>query len=245
MSAASIVPVLARPRAHRRVVVLTGAGISASAGLSTYRGPGGLWEARPELAAALRAGVSIHRLWEALGPMRRSLQGIEPTAAHRALAAFEDHLEALGGALTVITQNVDGLHQRAGSRAVIEYHGALRRSRCADRRCDLPAFVDDTVPEVAPLCPRCGDFIRPDVVLFDEAIGVREEIAAKRALQACDLFIAVGTSGMVWPAASFVREAEYAGAATIDVNLVGIADSPYEETILGAADEVLPALLAG
>src|SRR4051812_7864384 len=120
-----IVPLSKRDRAYHRIVVLTGAGIGASAGLPTFRGPDGLWTKNPELASALVAGASPDLMWKALGPIRAALAGAQPTAAHRALAGFQ-----AAGTLTVITQNIDGLHERAGTGNVIALHGRLLRTRC-------------------------------------------------------------------------------------------------------------------
>ncbi|MEZ4385856.1 MAG: Sir2 family NAD-dependent protein deacetylase [Nannocystaceae bacterium] len=235
-------PLAARPERYRKVVVLTGAGVSVASGLPSYRGPGGLWESDPALAKALVAGASLDTMWAALGPLRAALMDAVPNAAHRALADYEARLRQGGGELTLITQNVDGLHQRAGSRDVVEYHGALQRSRCLG----LCGSFDDPAPHRStPRCPRCGAPLRPDVVLFDETIGIHEERRAKRALADCDLFMAIGTSGTVWPAASFVRAADYAGARTLYVNLTPLegAWEAYHEVILGRAEAVLPGLL--
>jgi NAD-dependent deacetylase len=228
-------------RSFRNVVVLTGAGVSVASGLPTYRGAAGLWTKDPELANALRAGASPEVVWRGLVPIRARLAEARPNAAHLALASFERAIVDDGGAFTLVTQNVDGLHQAAGSVRVIEYHGALRRSRCS--ACDLPPFEDASASETPPPCPRCGAPLRPDVVLFDEMIGADEEVGAKRALRDCDLFLAIGTSGTVWPASSFVRAAEYAGAHTVLINAESVPGAPYAEIILGAAEEVLPALL--
>jgi NAD-dependent deacetylase len=232
----SIVPLSQRGRAFRRIVVLTGAGISASAGLPTFRGPGGLWTRNPELADALVAGADPDLMWKALGPLREALRTAAPTAAHVAIARY-----STPGALTVITQNVDGLHQRAGSHDVIALHGELLRTRCS--ACDAPAF-DDAVPHAsAPPCPACGKPQRPDIVLFEEALGAAEEMGSKRALRDCELFVAIGTSGTVWPAASFVRSAAFEGAHTILLNLTPTdGDRGFEEVHHGAADDLVPAL---
>lgn len=229
-------------KAFHRVVVLTGAGVSVASGLPTYRGAAGLWTKDPALADSLRAGASPEVIWRALAPLRAKVAEARPNAAHVALASFEKTIIEAGGAFTLITQNVDGLHRAAGSRNVIEFHGALRRTRCT--ACPLPPFDDDTTSERPPPCPQCGAPLRPAVVLFDEMIGADEEVAAKRALRDCDLFLAVGTSGTVWPASSFVRSAEYEGAHTVLVNAEAVEGAPYAEIIVGAAEEVLPPLLA-
>ena len=239
-----------RPLAERgpfeRIVVLTGAGISVAAGLPTYRGPGGLWERDPRLAAALVAGADPSLVWSVLGPLRPTVAAARPTRAHEALARFEARQRAAGRSLTVITQNVDALHARAGTTSVIELHGRLTRTRCSNPRCDLPPFDDASAPTKAPPCPRCGAPLRLDVVLFEEPLGAAEEVAAKRALRDCDLFVAIGTSGTVWPAASFVRSAAYEGAHTIFANLTP-PDPPnpaFREVVLGAAEDIVPALFA-
>lgn len=241
----SFVPLAQRPRAFRRVVVLTGAGISASAGLPTYRGPGGLWNRDPELARALVAGVDPSLVWRALGSFRAALATTQPTAAHVALVRFEEKIVGEGGTVTVITQNVDGLHALAGSRALIELHGNLRRTRCSSPECTLAAFDDDTVHDAAPPCPRCGAPLRLDIVLFEEPLGADEEMGAKRALRDCDLFLSIGTSGTVWPAANYVRSAEFEGAHTIFINLTSLeAPQPaFREVLLGSADDVVTRLL--
>jgi NAD-dependent deacetylase len=241
---AEVVPLWRRELRWRRVVVLTGAGISVGAGLPTYRGPGGLWESEPELAKALVAGVAPALLWRTLGAMRSVVARAEPSPAHLALARFERDLEAQGGSFTLLTQNVDALHQRAGSRNVIELHGRLGRTRCT--ACSLPPFDDTSSPSEVPPCLACGAPLRPDVVLFEEPLGADEEVGAKRALRGCDLFVAIGTSGTVWPAASYVRSAEYEGAHTVLVDLVP-PPSPnpsFRELVVGPADEVVPALFA-
>ncbi|MBI2396007.1 MAG: NAD-dependent deacylase [Deltaproteobacteria bacterium] len=238
-----MVPLRSRARPGRRVVVLTGAGISVASGLPTYRGAGGLWTANPELEEALSAGASPEVVWRGLAPLRAAVSKAEPNAAHVALAAWERRVVDQGGSCTLVTQNVDGLHTRAGSSNVIEYHGALRRSRCSDGGCPSRPFEDDRGSDTPPPCATCGAPLRPDVVLFGEMIGAREEVESKRALRDCDLFVAIGTSGTVWPASSFVRAAQYAGAHTILVNLEPIDDSPYDEVIVGAAETVVPALV--
>lgn len=236
-------PLLARGP-WRRVVVLTGAGVSVASGLRPYRGPGGLWTAHPELTAQAHAGAPAADVWALGASMRRAVAGAAPNAAHHALASFEGAIARAGGEFFLITQNVDGLHRRAGSRRVIELHGALVRSRCSS--CARAAFDDDRADAAPPPCPSCGAPLRPDIVLFDEPLGAAEEMGAKRALRGCDLFLAIGTSGTVWPASSFVRSATFEGARTVFVNLEPMtAPAPaYDEIHLGPAEQVLPALLA-
>ena len=184
---------------YRRIVVLTGAGISHSAGLPTYRGPGGLWT-DPEVAALSEATAFATRrdeVCDLFWRLRQAIARVEPTPAHRALAAFEARLPA-DARFTIITQNIDGLHQRAGSRSVCEYHGSLRCWRCETCGARIEPPAGDS-----PRC--CGARMRPDLVAFGEPIPVEAERTAKHALRDCDLFVAIGTSGTVAPASSFVR----------------------------------------
>ena len=235
------------PRAYRKIVVLSGAGISVASGLPTYRGVGGLWQddELPRFAQASAWRTDPLGLWNAFAPMRDALSRVRPSAGHLALAAFEERQPA-GHELHVITQNVDGLHGAAGSRRVIELHGNLRRSRCASERCASAPFEDDRASfERLPTCPTCGALQRPDIVLFGESLSVAAEHGAKRALRDCDLFIAVGTSGLVSPAAGFVRSAKYEGARTILVNLepTDPANAYFDDELLGRAELLLPELL--
>lgn len=244
-SPSAIVPLRCRGKSFRRVVVLTGAGISVPSGLPAYRGPGGLWEDQPDLAKALVAGVDLALLWSTMGAMRTRVVEATPNPAHIALAEFERCVQAEGGTLTVVTQNIDNLHRRAGSQSVIELHGRLCRTRCSS--CGLPPFEDCTTPSVPPPCPSCGAPLRPDIVLFNEPLGADEEVGAKRALRDCDLFVAIGTSGTVWPAANYVRSAEFEGAHTVLVNLTEPTprNPAFKELVLGPAEVVVPVLFGG
>jgi len=225
---------------YRHIVVLTGAGISRSAGLATYRGPGGLWtdedKAKLSDVAALRA-----RPEEVCGmfwTFRNAIVAARPTEAHRALAAFEQRLPA-GTSFTLLTQNVDGLHQAAGSRNVCELHGSLRTWRCE--------ACGEAVQPVGDEAPRhCGALMRPGVVLFGEMLGVETERTMKHALRECDLFVGIGTSGTVEPAASLVRWAQLNRARTVIANLE-IDDGMralYGETHAGESDALVPKLFA-
>lgn len=227
------------------IVVLTGAGVSVASGLRTYRGAGGLWTEHPEAERMAQIETFVEdplEGWRFFAPLRAMAWRAEPNPAHRALAT----LGARGG-VTVITQNVDGLHLRAGSPAVVEYHGSILRTRCANPACSSKPFEDrDGHTEELPHCGRCGEFLRPDVVLFGEAIPADADMAARRALRECDLFLAVGTSGAVYPAAGFVRAARHAGARTVLVNLEPLEepDDSFQEEYLGRAEEILPVLLS-
>lgn len=229
---------------YRHVVVLTGAGISTASGLPTYRGEGGLWTrgdtAKASNAATLAADPErVIRFFNAWRPMIRAA---ESNAAHRALALAQVDRPA-GTSFTIITQNVDQLHQCAGSREVIELHGSVFRSRCI--ACTAPPFTDERAEDVLPRCAACGELLRPDVTLFGEPIPAWPEHESKRVLRECDLFVAVGTSGVVWPAAGFVRSANYAGARTAYVNAEPLdASAGFGEAYIGKAEELLPALFA-
>jgi NAD-dependent deacetylase len=270
---------------YRNIVVLTGAGISQSAGLPTYRGRGGLWS-DPELARLAEVSALVTDRAKACGMFwrfRQSIAKVEPTAAHRALAAFEQRLPAATRFL-IVTQNVDGLHQAAGSRRVCEYHGSLARWRCEICGLESEPSVDSGQPDSGsvdreqpdreqpdrerrdseqpdrerrdgersdsgpdsppPMC--CGMLMRPAAVLFGEMIPAEAERVAKQALRECDLFVAIGTSGTVWPAASFVRWAAINGAHRVLLNLEIFDDArdDFVECREGPADELVTAYFA-
>ncbi len=221
---------------YRNIVVLTGAGMSKSAGLPTYRGPGGLWNnpANVALNTAEAFATRHDEVCTMFWSFYQATKTVEPTAAHRALAAFEAALPASANFL-VITQNVDSLHTRAGNKRVCEFHGSLARWRC--EKCS----AEQTLP-VEP--QHCGQLMRPSVVLFGEEIPAEAEHTAKRALRDCDLFVAIGTSGTVTPAASFVKWAAYAGARRLLLNLEIDAESRelFSECQAGTSDDLVPAL---
>lgn len=226
-----------RAGAYKRIVVLTGAGISKSAGLPTYRGPDGLWadENLESLSDAdalrTRRGAVTDMFWK----FRRAIQRVKPTAAHHALAAFEAALPA-DAQLTILTQNVDGLHQAAGSKRVCEYHGSLSRWRCDVCQHEVEPPDGEATPT------HCGEAMRPAVVLFGEMIPVDAERTAKHALRDCDLFVAIGTSGLVQPAASFVRWAAYSNARRVLLNLEIFdgARTEFTHCFAGTADDLVP-----
>lgn len=229
----------------RHIVVLTGAGISVASGLPTYRGPGGLWtqpgmEEVPDAAMATR---EPSRIWALLGSLRARVRAALPNPAHLALAAWEARRQE-GSSFTLLTQNVDGLHRRAGSRNVVELHGNLLRTRCSNPACSLLPFEDSVEHSQAPSCTACGAPLRLDVTLFDEPLPVDAEWAAKLALRECDLFLAVGTSGTVSPASNFVRSAKYAGAKTLLVNLTPMQPRhpDFDVEVLGRAESILQVL---
>lgn len=230
-----------------RVTFLTGAGVSVASGIRPYRGPGGLWNEvevdRWVTAAALARDPE--GCWQVHRSFARLVAAAAPNPAHLSIAAFAKRRPP--GSVVVITQNVDSLHQRAGAPEVIEIHGSLGRIRCTRELCGAraPAPEAATAQDAPPPCPRCLAPMRYDIVLFDEYLAPVDERAAKTALRDTQVFIAVGTSGVVFPAAAYVREAEYAGAQTIFLNIEAPSPpNPYFHSVfLGRAEELLPALL--
>jgi len=231
---------------YQHIVVLTGAGISVASGLPTYRGVGGLWTvgdtARVSDVEILKTDPQA--AWELFGSLRKSVATAQPNAAHKALADCQKQL-AGNQTITLITQNIDGLHQRAGSKDVVELHGSLFMTRCSNASCKLAPYADqDPHLQALPQCSICQSLLRPDIVFFGELIPASADWSTKRALRNCDLFLAVGTSGTVSPACDFVRSAKYAGARTILVNMERSASSndPFDQELLGKAEEILPML---
>lgn len=233
---------------YKQIVFLTGAGISVASGLPTYRGQGGLWE-KGDTAKVSSVDIlkeEPQAIWQFFGPLRKKITSVEPNAAHFALANLEQNLSA-NQRLTVITQNIDQLHQRSGSRNVVELHGSLFSTKCSSPNCTLEPYEDfDAHESSLPQCTICGAMLRPNIVLFGEMIPAEPDWLTKRALRNVDLFIAVGTSGLVSPACDFVRSAKYAAARTVLVNLEPMlgSNSGFDEELLGPAEEVLPKLLA-
>lgn len=232
-----------RVREARRVVAFSGAGVSRESGLDTFRGAGGLWERmRPEELAtpqAFRADPAKVWQWYAWRWQRAS--GVQPNPAHRALA----RLEQIFPSCTVVTQNVDGLHQQAGSRSLLELHGTIRRAHCD--RCGRSRDMGEAIAESSeepPVC-SCGGRFRPSVVWFGEALP--EDVFSRAAQEAscCDVFLSVGTSSTVYPAAGLIEVAHRAGACLIEVNPEPTPFSHRMDLRLAApAGEAVPALVA-
>jgi NAD-dependent deacetylase len=226
------------------IVVLTGAGISADSGVATFRGAGGLWEGhRVEEVATPQAFARNPDLVQRFYNLRRAhLQSptLHPNAAHAALARLE---QAWPAEVLIVTQNVDDLHERAGSRNLVHMHGELMRARCLACRGTTPWSADLDQGSVCPSCQAAGR-MRPDIVWFGEMPMHMDRILA--ALERCDLFLAVGTSGQVYPAAGFVEIARQSGAArAIEINLEPSAVSAgFTEHRRGRAAEVVPELVA-
>jgi NAD-dependent deacetylase len=221
----------------RSIVILTGAGVSAESGLATFRGPDGLWEgqrvedvATPEAFA--RNPELVQRFYDA---RRARLAEVTPNAAHAALARLDAEWT---GELLIVTQNVDDLHERAGAKRLLHMHGELNSAWCLS--CDARApWRGDLLP--GPACPACGEAgrLRPDIVWFGEMPYQMERI--DRALCDADLFVSIGTSGAVYPAAGFVQTARYCGARTLEMNLEPSLGSVYfEESRVGPAGRLVP-----
>jgi NAD-dependent deacetylase len=225
----------------RRVTVLTGAGISAASGIPTFRGAGGLWRSfRPvDLATPEAFARDPKTVWEWYDWRRGLVAKASPNRAHETLARWSRRFEPF----SLITQNVDGLHERAGTRGVVRFHGSLWNLRCSAACGSSPGGWEDrrpALPELPPLCPDCGAFARPGVVWFGERIPESALDAAQRALD-CDVCLVVGTSSVVTPAARLVDEARALGAFTIEVNPEATpASSRVDLAIAGKAEDVLP-----
>ena len=229
---------------YKNIVVLTGAGISAGSGLKTYRGLDGVWETHKveEYGHAHTFIKNPAKTWELFGGMRVPVNSAKPNAAHFALAHIEANLEA-DQSFLLITQNVDGLHQKAGNKNVIEIHGNLNTTRCSREDCDLEPFADHGLHTGnLPRCPKCSSVLRPDIVLFGEPLPSLASWKVTRALRKVDLFLAIGTSGTVYPASNYVRSAEYVGGHTVFINLEPMSpkNPAFKDEYIGKAEEILP-----
>ncbi len=230
----------------RSIAILTGAGISAESGIPTFRDAlTGLWENfKPEELATPEAFLANPKLvWDWYAWRREKVLEVKPNPGHNALAELEHRCIARDANFTLITQNVDGLHQAAGNRNVIELHGNIRRVKCFDHH--HPAESWSTTGDVPPRCAICGSPLRPDVVWFGEMLPEDALETATRAAKSCDVFLSIGTSTVVEPAASLPFAARQASAVVIEVNreptpLTSVA----QISLRGAAGEILPRLLA-
>jgi NAD-dependent deacetylase len=221
----------------RNIVILTGAGISAESGLATFRGPDGLWEGhRVEDVATPEAFARDPALVQGFYDARREqLKAVEPNAAHRALARLDAEWP---GELLIVTQNVDDLHERGGARRVLHMHGELRSAWCLS--CDRRTRWEEELSS-GPACPYCDTpgAMRPDIVWFGEMPYGMDDIDA--ALMDADLFVSIGTSGAVYPAAGFVQTARYRGADTLEINLEPSQGSFFfADSRFGRAGELVP-----
>ncbi|MCC6557901.1 MAG: NAD-dependent deacylase [Polyangiaceae bacterium] len=248
----------------RKVAVLTGAGVSAESGVPTFRGAGGLW--RRYEATALATPAAWERdpglVWEFYHHRREVVLGCAPNPAHHALARFERRWREAGRGFSLISQNIDGLHERAGSEGLTRLHGSLWQVRCVEcqevtENRDVPitpAFAGSGSPDPdadarrfggaeLPHC-HCGGVLRPHVVWFGEALDPADLAAAASGVDHCDVLVVVGTSAVVYPAAGFVPLAKRHGAVIAEVNLEPSAVNDLCDFFFpGAAGEILPSLL--
>jgi NAD-dependent deacetylase len=219
------------------IVILTGAGVSAESGLATFRGPDGLWEGHrvedvctPE--AFRRDPALVQSFYDA---RRAKLKEVEPNAAHHALARLDAEWP---GELLIVTQNVDDLHERAGAKRVLHMHGELKSAWCLACDARMPWAKELGSGPPCPACASAGR-LRPDIVWFGEMPYEMERI--DRALRDADLFVSIGTSGAVYPAAGFVQTARYAGARTLELNLEpSLGSFHFHESRIGPAGTLVP-----
>ncbi|KRB85814.1 NAD-dependent deacylase [Sphingomonas sp. Root710] len=219
------------------IVILTGAGVSAESGLGTFRGPGGLWEGHRVEDICTPEALARNRdlVLDFYDQRRAALATVKPNAAHEALARLDCEWP---GELLIVTQNVDDLHERAGATRLLHMHGELMSSLC--EACGARAGYGGSMLD-GTLCGSCGaaDTLRPDIVFFGEMPYEMDRI--DRALSRADLFLSIGTSGAVYPAAGFVRSARHFGAQTLELNLDPSEGSFFfHESRMGAASELVP-----
>jgi NAD-dependent deacetylase len=228
-------------RVVRRIVVLTGAGVSQESGLRTFRdAQTGLWaQYKPHELASPEAFQRDPKLvWDWYAWRREAIKAVRPNQGHYALVEMERHIPEF----TLITQNVDGLHCMAGSQNVLELHGNIQRVRCADCRTFAETWEDDS--ESVPRCRVCGGLLRPDVVWFGEALPRAQLEAAVEASRSCEIFFSIGTSGVVQPAASLGFAAHNRGAAVVEINVEPTPLTPKADFVMhGKSGEILPRLV--
>jgi NAD-dependent deacetylase len=228
------------------VLVLTGAGASAESGIPTFRGVDGLWRKHPieDVASPRGFREDPALVWEFYAERRAGAAPVKPNAGHHALAQLE---QRLGDRLLLATQNVDGLHQVAGSQRVIEMHGSLWLTRCS--QCERAPFRDTTAHAAPPTCDQCGGLLRPHIVWFGENLDERNldritDFVASAAKHRF-IFLAVGTSGVVFPAAQLVHQTRAVGADTWLVNAEPAAnDGAFHHVLHGRSGELLPSLFS-
>jgi len=228
----------------RRVCAFTGAGISAESGIPTYRGTGGLWSgfSADEIASPRGFARDPKRVWQWHNERRMALANVKPNAGHAALAKLEELVTSRGGQFALATQNIDGLHQAAGSRHVLELHGTILAIRCDT--CGYRRAIGFEPIEGVPWCPKCRTFMRPDIVWFGETLPPDVWQRAAEAAASADLFLAIGTSAIVYPAAGLIDLASRRGARTVEINLEPTAATGMVDVALhGKAGEILPAIL--
>ena len=223
-----------------RIVFFTGAGLSAESGIPTYRGKGGIWsEYNYEDYACQRAfDRDPERVWDFHDKRREAVKRCEPSDGHRIIADVQRQKRGTW----IVTQNIDGLHQRAGAMDVIELHGSLWRVRCAS----CGTIRDNAEVPIASRRCACGTYLRPDIVWFEDSLDMAGVEASSKTIGACDLLVSIGTSGVVFPAAELPRIAVERGATCVEINTEETAVSEwYEHRLRGGAAEVLQSLWDG
>jgi len=226
------------------IVILTGAGISAESGLRTFRGSDGLWEGHriEDVATPMGFEANPELVWRFYNGRRVNVAKVTPNRGHHALVELENRYE---DGFAVATQNVDGLHQQAGSKNVFELHGSLHRTRCINCEKVEDRGLEDLGDR--PLCPHCGGFLRPDIVWFHEPLPDDILLRAMLAAKDCDVFLVVGTSAVVYPAANLIpiaKRAKSPGATVIECNLDRTAASTQADIgLYGPSGETLPKLV--
>ena len=231
-----------RLQAAKSVAVLTGAGVSAESGVATFRGENGIWKKfRPEEMANVDAFIRNPDLvWEWYQYRRQLIEETKPNPGHFALVEMEKRYEDF----LLITQNVDGLHQRAGSQKVVELHGNILRNRCIECNKIYSELTLDDSKKVAPKCRNCGGLIRPDVVWFGEMLPEAAIAAANQAAAECEVFFSVGTSAVVYPAAALPGIAKSHGSFIVEINPEPTPVSAFADvTIFEKSGVALPKII--
>jgi NAD-dependent deacetylase len=229
--------------AARSVACLTGAGVSAESGVATFRDARtGLWSRFDPAQLASQQGFAADPglVWRWYMERLDTVSVVQPNPGHLALS----ELEALVPEFTLITQNVDDLHERSGNRSVLHLHGSISHFRCNACRTPYTLTREDRLADTPPICPQCGDHVRPDVVWFGEMLPGETLAQAQRAAERCDVMLVVGTSGVVYPAADLPYVAQENGAAIIEVNPERTPITALADVVLdGPSGKVLPRLL--
>lgn len=222
-----------------RAVFFTGAGISAESGIPVFRGKDGIWnKLKPEELANFDAFLrNPQMVWEWYNHRKQIVHGSKPNAAHNAIAELQNYINQV----VVITQNIDNLHRRAGSENIYELHGNIQRNYCI--KCHTFYNDDLEFTDNVPLC-KCGGLIRPDIVWFGEFLPQDQYSASEKASKNCDVFFVVGTSAIVYPAASLIYTAKESGAYIVEINLEKTEiTSLANESLLGKAGDIVPAIV--
>jgi len=229
-------------------IALTGAGISVDSGIPDFRSPGGLWDRFDplEYASIDSFQANPNKVWNMIKEMNEVISGARPNPGHLALA----ELEQIGVMKAVITQNIDNLHQDAGSQEVIEFHGNGRKLVCLQcgRKYDTEAYAEKNLASGVwpPVCEHDGQVLKPDVIFFGEAIPFEASTQAQQHAQKCDVILVIGTSAMVFPASGIPMLARQTGSTVVEVNkaTTQLTGSVAEYSLLGSSSEVMPQLAA-